>query len=499
MAAFGTVDRDAPRPSTIDDLKEASPLPAIHSDNGRRRVYGKGKRDANVNVHEAYDNYRCVPELSAITMNEASRVGRCRFLTKIWDADEDTLVDDNSDMARETWTGFVHKDSDSSSEMVERWALNTLIAGKLWLIGEEAPGRTMSGFEWSIVAPTKFRKAQRSSHMELFEHGDWRRFDGYSAPYTIGDPEDHTKPDAPGLRLVDVGRQIRLLDNVIDSWASMSMHGGILKVPAEFMTNPNERLTDEMKHERIAKFKQALSDELFNAAASPGSVDQLAPMVILGASQHLQNLEMMEYSSDVVKWAKELRSDNVQRLGRGFDAPQESMTGKDQLSHWTSANVDQDRVRNYTVPRGEKYAEWVTAKFYRPWLEAAYGLSKQDAACRFIVCDPAVLLSRGDMQSYAMQAYNSGEMSGREMVRAIGADPDQVMMTDDEKREWRMWQLLKAGHTEYAPYLGLPDITAGADVQVVDDDMPMLEGPSAREIDADMPDGEPMEAQALPV
>ena len=231
------------------------------------------KKNAQATDVEAFHIYDNVSDLAEAVRSEAARLGRCAYVPKIIDDEGNTSVDD-SEEARESLRCF-RPFGGTLSDNAEAFGSHMLLTGKTWLLGRTSPQRDL--WDWRFVSSTNLRFPERGDGAELFEEGEWRPLsptNSYYVPHIKPHPQDPSRPDAPGLHLVRIGKQILLLDAVIDGLASIAMNGGVLKIPGELLYGPSNvrsRMSMQEKAGIVDKFKARFAEELTSAAEKPGS------------------------------------------------------------------------------------------------------------------------------------------------------------------------------------------------------------------------------------
>ena len=434
----------------------------------RRRRRNTAQQD-RVWQEKCYEAPLSVAELGYLLQLQANVTALCEFPVRRWNEEtgrwdandresEDVEFDERPEGVMEALVG----PNGGRAELIRKAAYHLFCAGEGVLVG--SPMDSGSGIMWEFL-----------SVMELYPDADGhliRRKAGmtsedvepldaetYVARCLNPSPIYSDLAESEVRRVLPIVQEIKSLTQMVDATIKSRIPANILFIP-EGMTLHGVGATDDA--ESMASDGDAgtlydidqLVDEIFEhvnqSQIDPLSAARLVPLILVGRGDEGQYIQVIELSRELDGWAQELRQEALERMARGLDTPPELMSGRANTNHWTSAIIDQDFLVKHIQPIGQLIADFLTANYLRPMLMAFEDMSEEEAFEWKVAFDPSPVTARADEAKSARDLRDL--LSDEAILSANGFDKaDEV--SEEQKTERRVWQLISQNPTLFAPLL----------------------------------------------
>lgn len=237
--------------------------------------------------------------------------------------------------------------------------------------------------------------------------------------------------DSPMRALLDRCEELLLVSRVVRSAARSRLAGnGLLLIAQELSLQGINPTNNDPESD---PFMDELAKAMTTAIADEGDASAVVPIVARVPGEMLKEgkaAQYIQFGRDFDGKAAELRQELINRIANGLDLPQEVVTGKADLNHWTAWEVDDNTFRNHVEPDVIAQVDGLTAAYAQPYLQAR---EEWDADLISRVCywyDPVELVTHPDRAADAQQSFDRGAI-GRETLRTVtgfgdGDKPDPV-------------------------------------------------------------------------
>lgn len=443
----------------IQPQRAMAKSPALHKieDTKQRR------RSADIGWQtDAYELAREVGEAGYVMHLTANTLSMCDFLPRR-DVGEG-MEADTDERPVEVMAALVGPRG-GVKEVYRRIALHASIAGEWYLVGLTVDDGGDNGILWEALSVREL-EINTAGDVTRRRDGSLRETidedsDAYLARGWISDAEFSDRADSQMRRALPACREVAVHSQVIDATGRSKVAAGILFIPEEMSFGAEEEdLSDE-------DMMDALSQEVLEHLSAP-IVDRenqasYVPLVMRGPAEHGQAIRLIEIGKSYDQAAIELRDKALARVLRMLDIPPELVDGKGGMSHWGSYNVDHEFLVAHVQPLGEMIAEFLTAAYLRPMLEAFYDMSPEEAAEWTLDFDMSKVTTRKDAEASARALGDRDKISDDAILRAHGFEPADK--PTDEENKARIAMRLIQQQINLAPVL-LPFVPGFEDVDM---------------------------------
>ncbi len=434
----------------------------------RRRRRNTAQQD-RVWQEKCYEAPLSVAELGYLLQLQANVTALCEFPVRRWNEDtgrweandrddDDIEFDERPEGVMEALVG----PNGGRSELIRKAAYHLFCAGEGVMVG--TPIESGSGIMWEFLSVMELypdadgRLIRRKSGMTS-EDVEPLSEDTYVARCLNPSPIYSDLAECEVRRVLPIIAEIKSLTQMVDATIKSRIPANILFIPQGMTlhgvgdTDDAESLASDGEQGTLYDI-DTLVDEIFEhvnqSQMDPLSAARLVPLILVGAGDQGQYIQVIELSRELDGWAQELRQEALTRLARGLDTPPELMSGRANTNHWTSAIIDQDFLVKHIQPIGQLIADFLTANYLRPMLQTFEDMSEDEAFQWKVVFDPSPVTARADEAKSARDLRDL--LSDEAILAANGFDKaDQV--SDDQKTERRVWQLISQNPTLFAPLL----------------------------------------------
>lgn len=418
---------------------------------------------------KCYEAPLVVAELGYLLELQANVTALCDFPVRRWDEDTGRWVANDRDddgiefdeRPEAIMEAFLGPDG-GRAEVIRKGAYHLFCAGECTLTG--TPIESGSGIMWEFLSVMELypnadgsmvRRRSGMTSEDVEELGD----QVYTARCLKASPIYSALADSEVRRVLPIVAEIKSLTQMVDATVKSRIPANILFIPEGMTlhgvgdTDDAESLAGDGEHGTLYDIDQ-LVEEIYEhvnqSQIDPLSAARLVPLVLVGKGEEGQYIEVIQLSRELDGWAQELRREALDRLARGTDAPPELMSGRASINHWTSAIIDQDFLVKHIQPIGQLLADFITTSYLRPMLETFEGMSTDEAYQWRVDFDPSPVTARADEAKSARDLRDL--LSDEAIVQANGFDKADTV-GEEQKTERRVWQLIEANPTLFAPLL----------------------------------------------
>jgi histidine triad (HIT) family protein len=150
----------------------------------------------------------------------------------------------------------------------------------------------------------------------------------------------------------------------------------------------------------------------------------------------------------------------IRRLATGLDIDPQELLGMGDSNHWSAWQIDENGIKLFIQPVMTRICAALTQAYLVPALK----LLGKDPDTHTLWFDPSPLTVRPNRFEDALQLYNLGELSAKEL-RASGNFSEDDALGKAELASWRAWKLIMAdpqllSNAALAELAGLPVVEA---------------------------------------
>lgn len=342
--------------------------------------------------------------------------------------------------------------ADGRAEMLGRLGVHLSVPGESYLVVFDNPDtqqrewHTLCGDEISTVAG-KTVITRMGQPYELPEPPD-PVLDPTGAALADGDPVDadgsliiriwrphprrHWDADSPtrGLRIV-LNELAKLTDHVAAQVDSRLAGAGLLLLPNEltFPSGPPQQgpaaptdpapVDTAYAQASLDQFVELLTEAMMRAIGDRDDASALVPVVLQGPGEHIANVRLIRFDSDLGQQAMGLRQEAIRRLALGLDMPPEVLLGMSDANHWTAWQISESGVGEHVEPLLGIICQALTTG----WLRTVY--PELDPAT-IIWFDTSEMTQRPDRSGVAGELYDRGALSAEALRREAGFGDDDA-------------------------------------------------------------------------
>ena len=259
---------------------------------------------------------------------------------------------------------------------------------------------------------------------------DWRVYGPDEAQvYRMWTPSPGRSGEArsPMRASLQIAQELIELTAAVMATAVSRTTQGIIKIPMELLPPPAEGGSDEdaLLDPLISDFVQGLTQQKEGAGTAEGA----APFFFAGAYEFLDRMEHMRLHDTQNDYAeRDLRTEAVTRLARGFDFPPEVLIGLSSANHWAARQILDEMWRSHGAPVAEQWCDDLNIAYLRPALRAE---GYADWNKIVIGYDESQIVVRPDRAADALNAHKELAISD-EALRKEMDFPDTYRPEKDE-------------------------------------------------------------------
>lgn len=244
-------------------------------------------------------------------------------------------------------------------------------------------------------------------------------------------PRRSGEADSPMRSALDIAEELLILTSAVRATAVSRITQGILLMPIEIAPAPAEAGGDENPENDpyISDFTTHIEAQIENA----GTASAGAPYINWASYEYLdriRHLSLHDPQTDYME--RQLRSEAVERLARGFDFPPEVLIGLGSTNHWAARQILDDMWISHGAPVAQQFCEDLNDAYLRPTLREERYAGWENVVIAF---DESDVVVQPDRSSDADAAMDRGAIS-YEGYRTLKNIPDDMAPSVEEHGEW---------------------------------------------------------------
>jgi hypothetical protein len=244
-------------------------------------------------------------------------------------------------------------------------------------------------------------------------------------------PRCSGEADSPMRSALDIAEELLILTSAVRATAVSRITQGILLMPIEIAPAPAEAGGDENPENDpyISDFTSHIEAQIENA----GTASAGAPYINWASYEYLdriRHLQLHDPQTDYME--RQLRSEAVERLARGFDFPPEVLIGLSSSNHWAARQIIDDMWRSHGAPVAQQFCEDLNDAYLRPTLREGRYPDWEDVVVAFDESEVVVQPDRSDDADAAMDRGSIGHVG----YRSLKNIPEDFAPTQEEHDEW---------------------------------------------------------------
>lgn len=362
------------------------------------------------------------------------------------------------------------------AQIIKKLTSNFEIAGECYLVGQTDPVTRLE--TWGIKSVNELRP-QQSGEVYLSESPLLTNISDMTLlPPDLSvverlwwpDPEWSMMADSPVRAELDTLEELLLLSRDVRATArSRIANNGLLFIPDEMTIIGPEPETDD---DEADPFTASLMRSMETAMTNEGSAAAVVPVVVRGPGASGALIKHITFERQQNKFNINQRSELIGRLATGLDLPAEVLTGKADLNHWSSWQVDDDTFRHHIEPIAIVEVDALTAGYLWPQLDAMNAWAPEIVRRIVLWYDPTELVTHPDKALDAKDAYDRGAIGRDALRKYLGMTdedaPDELdaMLYILEHARGVDPSLLTALLKTVAKNIVIPDLQPKTDVEV---------------------------------
>lgn len=406
---------------------------------------------------QAFDMADKIGELGYLLNLQANVVALCAFPVRKWDEEKVGWIANDPDAdhfdarPNSVMEAFVGP-AGTQSELIRRGAYNIFAAGETNLLGT-APEES-DGLLWEFLSVEELYVTAEGTYVRrrsgLTEGVESLPEDNFTARCWRSSARFSDQADSEVKRVLPICHEIVALTAMVDATVKSRLSANMLFIPdgLDFSGSDDPESGDGAGD--ADDIVEQLIDHMNTPVDDPGSLARLIPLVVRGDPALGEKIKVIELARQLDTWAQELRQEALGRLAQGLDTPPEIMRGMAAANHWSSAVIDDSFLVKHIQPVGQLLADFLTMAYLRPMLEAYEGMTPEESAQWRIEFDPSPVSARADEGKSARDLADY--LSDEAIIEANGFTKAD-MVTDEQRRDRRLWQLLLANPQAFMSFL----------------------------------------------
>mgnify|MGYP001323140787 FL=1 len=414
---------------------------------------------------EAYLFTYAVPEVRYVVATKAQLLSQChvRVEQRVPGTDRWERTDDRRATAV---LRALQPEIGEQSQIVAQASVHGEVAGSAWFYGDPVRndlGR-VCGFNWSFLSTSALKVERRGDVVTktwgkgAFEHK--APPDGH-IEYALLSP-DWEYPDRPKSSVFSVLPSMKTLvlcRQLLDAMARRQTNADVFFAPSELDDGP----VDEWDNPADpgtgrSDFESDLHEYTGDAVADQTSPNRLNPLLVTGPGllKHGDKAWPMKELLGLIPLAKDFegylaaeRAELLESIARGLDIEPEIMTGTARVNQWGSYMVSEAFVMRHVVPQGRLIVAWLTSKYLRPMMRAAYRMARGEVEQYRLALDPSPIFGDPDLSKLASEGHELGVVSDEAWIKHAGLDESDVPSDDEAVR--RFFRRLVAKYPDLGP------------------------------------------------
>lgn len=340
----------------------------------------------------------------------------------------------------------LHSSEGSVTEILRQFGVNLFVAGEGYLVGR-TDSITQSE-RWDFYSTEQLVWMNNSWYIK--ENLLWKTTDlikltdeDYVIRIWQSHPRFSDEPDSPVRSILSLCEELLMLSANVRATALSRIPAGILLMPDSMLDAGPELDPQNLNNDgdREAQTQSALEEiyqHFITPIADPNSAAAVAPFILTGDPEDLEQVRLIEFDREVDVVAAEQRKEILRRMAHGIDLPSEILNGMSSVNHWTAWQIEESSYKAHIRPASSLFCSAITASLIWPAIQAATG---QTPDSRLVVTfDPIDLISHIDRRMNAKDGHASLVISDSTYRRSLGFSEDDAPDEQEYKRRMALQQ-----------------------------------------------------------
>lgn len=290
--------------------------------------------------------------------------------------------------------------------------------GETWLIGRV----TDEGEEWDINSTSQVeikdgkyvvKRDENDRNPVVLQEGDyplriWRKHAQY--------PEKAYSLVRSALTILE---ELLLLTLEVRAVTQSRISSGILAIP-DTMNLTRVDTEDEDGEPVSSGFSDDLMRHLIAPIKEPGSAAAVVPFLIEGDKEDIEAIRHITFGRELSREAREQRLELIGRYAATINLPNEIVTGKASLNHWSAWQVDEDTINQHVAPFGDAFVNALTIGYLHPRLEI------ENPETIIFAADYSGLINKGDQSKVVFEAHDKELISDEASRNRLGISEEEA-------------------------------------------------------------------------
>lgn len=321
------------------------------------------------------------------------------------------------------------------AQIMRMSAMNLTVAGEGYLIGLDATGDEPERWEFHSINDVKLKgnnvllvEADDGSPGRVLTEGR----DFFNRIW-LAHPNRAALPDSPVNGVLSSCELVVMLERTIQATLlSRIALAGIFLMP-------KEATADNIDPSILAAFPgldptmAMMLNHMTVAIRDPGSAAAAAPLLLKADAAHIDKFKQLVFERPIDSELLARLDTAIERIGRGINLPEETVTGKGDLNHWNYWGVTEDEFKGYFEPLTRQICGALTRVYFRPMLEEDQRFTGDPS--RFdIWYDASDLIVQPNRQKSASEGHDRLVVSDQAWRDAHGFDDEDAPDEDEVAR-----------------------------------------------------------------
>lgn len=412
---------------------------------------------------EAWEMLDVVGEQQYLVSTLASQLSRADLYVGISTAEGDpgSMPDHSDDVVLHDLLDAIGDGPLGLSQILERAAMNLLVAGEGWLVGlpprlvpgteeysreqerlnnpfanlvdrEEDPDTTdgddVMSLIWRFLSVSEVSIDQAGMVNIRMEGGE-----GVTANpdqlYLIRVWKPHARraweATSPIRASLPVLRELMGLTMHVSAQIDSRLAGaGLLVVPTS-ASAALKRASGMEENDPRDPLMEAMQEAMQTPIHDRASASAIVPLTVTVPGEDADKIRHISFASTLDTEARELRDESIRRLALGQNAPPELLLGTSDSNHWGAWLVREETVRTHLSPLLRLICDALTTQYLRP-LMISLGYSEDEANDHVVWFEVEHLISRPNRTQDGKDAHSAGTISDEALRNVLGFDDDDA-------------------------------------------------------------------------
>ena len=340
----------------------------------------------------------------------------------------------------------LHSSDGSVTEILRQFGVNIFVAGEGYLVGRTDQETGMERWDFYSTEQVVYINGSWYLKENLLWRSD-RLIKLSDEDYVIRIWQQHPRysdePDSPMRSILTLCEELMLLTANIRATSLSRIPSGILLMPDTMLDagpdyEPANLNDDSLREQQTQSALEDIYQHFITPIADPNSAAAVAPFILTGDPEDLEQVRLIEFDRDVDEVAADQRAEILRRIAHGVDLPTEILNGMGSVNHWTAWQIEESSYKAHIRPAGNLFCGAVTAQLIWPAIQVATGAP---ADSRLVVTfDPIDLISHIDRRLNAKDAHASIVISDSTYRRSLGFNEDDAPDEMEYKRRMALQQ-----------------------------------------------------------